>query len=241
MQQIFNVGLSFDYDHTSSTTKNEEPSLYRLRARAAKTAIKYIQYLKNDNPEYKNQILNNPKISTNKKIKLMKEYEKNIQSDINYYKEKLLNSLNYATESLPDGISFDDLNVIVSQSTSIRKRDYGTVEARLGESPILRQYRDINDDYNYDYDSIDNKDLLDEYDIVNQFKKNRMNNDGNNNEVESSSSSSEWDYVTTIFDKDNNAVNDNDDMDLIKNKTLTNSGKDDDRDGDDNDNDYYYA
>ena len=39
-QQTFGIGVSFDFDHNSKLTKNQSASIHRLRARAAKSAIK---------------------------------------------------------------------------------------------------------------------------------------------------------------------------------------------------------
>jgi len=39
-QQTFGVGLSLDFDHDTKLSKDEEPSVHRLRARAAKSLIK---------------------------------------------------------------------------------------------------------------------------------------------------------------------------------------------------------
>ena len=127
--------------------------------------------------------MNNQNLSSAKKELLLKEYNTTLTNEIEYYKHKIIDSL-YPTEELPDGISYDDLNVIVSKSTSVRKRD-NNLEAVLGKSPTFLD--DIDDN------------LLIEDDIVKQFRKNRMNKDGS-----LESSSSEWDYVTTVFDENKN-------------------------------------
>lgn len=41
--KVFGVGLNYDFDHWSELEEGEEPSLYRLRARAAKSAIRRAQ------------------------------------------------------------------------------------------------------------------------------------------------------------------------------------------------------
>ena len=40
LQQTFGIGLSLDFDHNSKLNEGERPSIHRLRARAAKSAIR---------------------------------------------------------------------------------------------------------------------------------------------------------------------------------------------------------
>eukprot|EP00592_Proboscia_alata_P026700 CAMPEP_0194449162 /NCGR_PEP_ID=MMETSP0176-20130528/129982_1 /TAXON_ID=216777 /ORGANISM="Proboscia alata, Strain PI-D3" /LENGTH=697 /DNA_ID=CAMNT_0039276239 /DNA_START=253 /DNA_END=2346 /DNA_ORIENTATION=- len=47
VQQTLGVGLNFDYDHDTPLQKDETPSIYRLRARAAKSAVRRAQELYN--------------------------------------------------------------------------------------------------------------------------------------------------------------------------------------------------
>lgn len=48
IHQTFGVGMSLDFDHSSSLRTGEEPSIHRLRARAAKSAIKAYNNIPND-------------------------------------------------------------------------------------------------------------------------------------------------------------------------------------------------
>lgn len=41
LYKTFGLGMSMDFDHTSPLDQNEEPSIHRLRARAAKSAIQF--------------------------------------------------------------------------------------------------------------------------------------------------------------------------------------------------------
>jgi hypothetical protein len=45
VQQTFGIGLSFDFDHDTPLKEGQEPSIHRLRARAAKSAIKRFQQI----------------------------------------------------------------------------------------------------------------------------------------------------------------------------------------------------
>lgn len=46
-QQTFGIGLSFDFDHDSLLKSGKQPSVHRLRARCAKSAIKYYHEIPN--------------------------------------------------------------------------------------------------------------------------------------------------------------------------------------------------
>lgn len=46
-QQTFGIGLSFDFDHDSLLKSGEQPSVHRLRARCAKSAIKHYHEIPN--------------------------------------------------------------------------------------------------------------------------------------------------------------------------------------------------
>lgn len=43
--KVFGIGLNYDFDHWSDLEEEEEPSIYRLRARAAKSAIRRTQMI----------------------------------------------------------------------------------------------------------------------------------------------------------------------------------------------------
>ena len=45
IQQTFGIGLGFNFEHTKKLEENEKPSLRRLQARAAKSAIRRVQAL----------------------------------------------------------------------------------------------------------------------------------------------------------------------------------------------------
>ena len=47
LQQTFGIGLSFDFDHDSLLKSGEQPSVHRLRARCAKSAIKHYHEIPN--------------------------------------------------------------------------------------------------------------------------------------------------------------------------------------------------
>lgn len=79
--KTFGVGMSMDFDHTSPLERHEEPSIHRLRARAAKSAIKCY----NDIPDVvarENDDISDPML---KKSIIMKEIQRRrdkLKSDV---------------------------------------------------------------------------------------------------------------------------------------------------------------
>jgi len=52
VQQTLGIGLSFDFDHDTKLKKGENPSIHRLRARAAKSAVKRFNQIKKERKEH---------------------------------------------------------------------------------------------------------------------------------------------------------------------------------------------
>ena len=56
VKRTLNIGLSFDFDHYTSLEKGEEPSIHRLRSRAAKSAVRRCNRISEEAEEYLNTI-----------------------------------------------------------------------------------------------------------------------------------------------------------------------------------------
>ena len=85
------IGLSFDYDHSSPLKKGEEPSVHRLRARAAKSAIKRLNEIP-DEIERKVRDIKSLEEQVKEGIRLSEESN---EKELRYFAKELLNSISY--------------------------------------------------------------------------------------------------------------------------------------------------
>ena len=87
VQQTLGIGFSFDYDHTTPLKPGEQPSIYRLRARAAKSAVRRVNEL--FDPQRADEILEDipDKIERSKKAL---ELRQEAQTEIDLLKQQLL-------------------------------------------------------------------------------------------------------------------------------------------------------
>ena len=93
VQQRLGVGLAFgSWDHNKRLEKCEQPTTRRLHARAAKSALKRINYLWQDFTVQKKQITNDVKDSSEREEKI-REMEQKIKDEAKYWGKRLLDLL----------------------------------------------------------------------------------------------------------------------------------------------------
>jgi len=87
VQQTFGMGLSYTFDHFDALPSDQEPSLRRLQARAAKSSIKRVQQI------YDN-VLDDDKFLDNMNYKERENYKKEVrerdEAEINHLKNELI-------------------------------------------------------------------------------------------------------------------------------------------------------
>ena len=96
------IGLSFDFDHTTPLMKGEEPCVHRLRARAAKSAIKRINEIPNE-IEKKVQNIDSLEEQVKEGIRLAEESN---EFELRYLANELITSIPVDAPS-PKGKDFD--------------------------------------------------------------------------------------------------------------------------------------
>jgi hypothetical protein len=87
VHQTLGVGLSFDYDHTSLLQAGEKPSVYRLRARAAKSAVRRANDL--FDPKRASDILSGIE-DTQERARVATELRRNAQKEVDYLAQRLV-------------------------------------------------------------------------------------------------------------------------------------------------------
>jgi len=86
VQQTFGIGLGFNYDHDQPLKKGEQPSLRRLQARAAKSAIRRAQQLY-DPQRAKNELDNI--VNTEERNARAAEMRKSAEEEMNFLAKRL--------------------------------------------------------------------------------------------------------------------------------------------------------
>jgi hypothetical protein len=134
LYKTFGVGMSMDFDHTSPLEQNEEPSIHRLRARAAKSAIKYY----NDIPEIvasENEGISDPKIKESIIRKEIQRRRDILKSDVNNLMLMLPSNA-----PAPEGKELEIL--------TIKRSDLKSVQLNESLPPGLQIHEDDVDDEN---------------------------------------------------------------------------------------------
>jgi hypothetical protein len=95
IQQAFGIGLGYNFEHTKKLEKDEKPSLRRLQARAAKSAIRRLQELY-DAEGAKKELdkISDPK----KRDKRAKELRESTENEVKLIAERL-------SDLVPTGLS----------------------------------------------------------------------------------------------------------------------------------------
>lgn len=176
VQQTMGIGLSFDFDHATPLKKDEEPSVHRLRARAAKSAIKRLNEIP-DEIEKKVQNIDSLEEQVKEGIRLAEESNKH---ELRHLANELITLIPIDAPP-PEGKNFDIETLAQSDAQKIfPKSEQNMITSQEKRDPwkeaIRREFGDeyVNDPY------LNAEDVF-----VHEFMKKFRNVDSNSEEEDS--------------------------------------------------------
>jgi len=147
VQQVLKVGMSFDFDHDTKIPIGTKPSIHRLRARAAKSAIRRVQQIYQDVASQEDRLnqIDDVNLQNQEKIKLRQQSEEEIQ----YLAQSLL-ELIPTNAPPPDGLGQLDVLRVIRESDvmpSVPKYDglvasQGPTQGDVWEDAVRSEYGD---------------------------------------------------------------------------------------------------
>ena len=147
LHQTLGIGLSFNYDHETELKPKESPSIHRLRARAAKSAIARARELYN--PILAKEILNSI-TDEDKQMEVKESLRQQAENEIEYFRSSLKDLLSSGADP-PDGNEDLEMQLMLESDISGKINSLGSdMVAKVGEAPDLQEEM-LRNEFGNDY------------------------------------------------------------------------------------------
>ena len=135
LQQTLGIGLSFDYDHETELKPGESPSVHRLRARAAKSAIAHIRQLYNPTlAQKKLESIHDP----DERQKASDALRQSVKEETELLSQSLM-ELIPSNADAPEGTEGLEMQLLAESDIPGRVQPGAGLVAEIGETPDLME------------------------------------------------------------------------------------------------------